>query len=533
MKLNIRSKIVLIASGVLFIAIAANTLMNSLVFTKEYSGALQSRALMMGQTLTNQLDRILKLKIPIENIIGFEEQCQELVNNYEDISYAMIIDLNGKILFHNDPKQQGQVVADSVIPLEKKRSNDVLPIYSKKVGEFYDFTIPILGTQGQYIAFAKIGFPAELISLKRMKMFIYSFLVAFTFLCFGIISLIIALSFWVTKPIDKLMIVIRDIREKGSASSQLVEIKSRDEIGQFGSTFNQMITEIRENQKKIAKYTKNLELGVIHSEKMASIGQLAAGVAHEINNPTGFVSSNLKTLFDYIQDIKDLSKEYRKFIADLKKNSDAKGGLPDVSGQVKRITALEEKIDIDFLLNDILELIEESREGTERIKKIVQDLKDFAHPGEDKPKYTDINKNLDTTLNVVWNELKYKAKVIKDYGDLPEVKCYPQQLNQVFANLLVNAAQAIEKEGEIRIKTHSNNGYVEVTISDTGIGIPEENISKVFEPFFTTKEVGKGTGLGLHVAYNIIKKHGGTIGVKSVTGKGTTFIIRINRDPIM
>jgi two-component system NtrC family sensor kinase len=182
---------------------------------------------------------------------------------------------------------------------------------------------------------------------------------------------------------------------------------------------------------------------------------------------------------------------------------------------------------LDFVLKDIFELIDESKEGTERIKKIVQDLKDFAHPGQDKPKFADINQNIDSTVNVVWNELKYKADIIKDYGDLPRVQCYPQLLNQVFMNLLINGAQSIEKRGEINIKTRADNGYVEIKISDTGSGIPKENLNRIFDPFFTTKDVGKGTGLGLNVAYNIIKKHHGKIDVKSSVGKGTTFTIKI------
>jgi two-component system NtrC family sensor kinase len=272
---------------------------------------------------------------------------------------------------------------------------------------------------------------------------------------------------------------------------------------------------------------KRIEAQLLHSEKMASIGQLAAGVAHEINNPTGFVSSNLKTLSEYIQDVSDLTKEYRRLVEKLKQNPGPDGGLFAVSEQVKRISKLEEEIDLDFVLKDIFELIEESQEGTERIKKIVLDLKDFAHPGDDKPKLTDINKNMDSTLNVVWNELKYKADVVKDYGNLPQIKCYPQLLNQVFLNLLVNAAQSIEKRGEIKIKTRANNGYVEIIIIDTGSGIPKENLPKIFDPFFTTKKIGQGTGLGLNVVYNIIKKHRGEIDVKSDVGKGTTFTIRI------
>ncbi len=272
---------------------------------------------------------------------------------------------------------------------------------------------------------------------------------------------------------------------------------------------------------------KRIETQLFQSEKMASIGQLAAGVAHEINNPAGFVSSNIKTLSDYTNDINSLTREYRKLVVALKENMAGDAALTSVSEQVKHILALEDEVDIDFILDDIPGLIEDSREGMDRIKNIVQDLKDFVHPGEAKLKYTDIHKNLDSTLNVVWNELKYKAKVIKDYGNLPEVKCYPQQLNQVFANLLVNAAQAIEKQGEIKIMTSANDGHIEVIISDNGVGIPEENLSRLFDPFFTTQEIGKGTGLGLNVAYNIIKKHNGDIKVESELGKGAIFIIRI------
>jgi signal transduction histidine kinase len=189
--------------------------------------------------------------------------------------------------------------------------------------------------------------------------------------------------------------------------------------------------------------------------------------------------------------------------------------------------ALEDEIDMDFILGDMKSLIEESREGTERIKKIVLDLKDFAHPGEDKLQSADINQCLESTLNVVWNEIKYKATVTKAYGDLPIIQCHPHQLNQVFMNLLVNAGQAIEKKGKIKIATRADNGYVEIEINDTGAGIPKENLSKIFDPFFTTKQVGKGTGLGLNVSYNIIKEHKGTLYVTSTVGKGTTFTIRI------
>jgi two-component system, NtrC family, sensor kinase len=269
---------------------------------------------------------------------------------------------------------------------------------------------------------------------------------------------------------------------------------------------------------------ENLRTQLIRSEKMASLGQLAAGVAHEINNPTGFISSNLKTLADYQKDLNRLLARYRKFRDEVNGASDA------VPVKAWRSTAceievIEEDIDIDFLQDDINDLIGECCEGTDRIKKIVDDLKHFAHPGQDKVKDTDINRELESTLNVVNNELKYKAKVIKELNPLPIIKANPQQLNQVFVNILVNAAQAIDKCGEIRIKTQHIPNRVQIDISDTGCGIAEENLRKIFDLFFTTKAVGKGTGLGMHIAYNIIKKHQGDIRVQSRVGEGTTFTI--------
>jgi len=301
--------------------------------------------------------------------------------------------------------------------------------------------------------------------------------------------------------------ICRDITERKLAEEALQ--KSHDEL------------------EKALLELKIAQTQIIQSEKMAAIGQLAAGVAHEINNPTGFVSSNLKTLSDYQNGMLSLIKEYKKLIADLKETvatAEYPGSIPE---QMERIVALESEVDIDYILDDSPNLIKESQEGTERIKRIVIDLKDFAHPGEDKVQTIDINKGIESTLNIVWNELKYKAEVKKEYGHLPIVKGYPQQINQVFMNLLVNAAQAIEKEGEIRIVTRAVDGYVEIKISDTGEGIPKENLSKIFDPFFTTRDVGKGTGLGLNVTYNIVKKHKGTIEVESEVGTGTTFIIRI------
>lgn len=306
--------------------------------------------------------------------------------------------------------------------------------------------------------------------------------------------------------------------------------KKTEEISQLNKKLSDALKEVESKNdilEETLKSLKETQAQILQSEKMSSIGQLAAGVAHEINNPTGFVSSNLKTLADYQEDINRLMEKYRELISGLKESSEGINIPDEINDLISNITEEEKEIDIEYIIADVTDLIEESREGADRIKKIVQDLKDFAHPGEDKLQTADINTNIESTLNIVWNELKYKATVHKELGDIPQVKCFPHQLNQVFMNLLVNAAQAIEKNGEIKIITKSVNNHVNIIISDTGSGIPPESLGKIFDPFFTTKEVGKGTGLGLNVVYNIIKKHNGTIDVDSEVGKGTTFTVSV------
>jgi len=256
------------------------------------------------------------------------------------------------------------------------------------------------------------------------------------------------------------------------------------------------------------------QLQMFQSEKMASIGQLAAGVAHEINNPMGFILSNLSTLAKYTERMIDFLQ--------------AQSELLKSQFESDKLAELEEKrkqIKLDYIVSDIPQLISESLEGAKRVKNIVQDLKTFSRRDEKEWKFADINNCLESTLNVVWNEVKYKAELIKSYGDLPPLKCNPGQLNQVFMNLLVNAAQAMETRGTITLKSWHDQGCIHVLISDTGCGIPDEAKDRIFEPFFTTKEVGKGTGLGLSISYDIVKKHDGRIAVESKPGHGSTFTV--------
>jgi signal transduction histidine kinase len=248
---------------------------------------------------------------------------------------------------------------------------------------------------------------------------------------------------------------------------------------------------------------------------MASIGQLAAGVAHEINNPVGFVNSNISSLRTYVLGMLDLFTAYERAEAELTETT--RHGI----GQLKK------QVDIEFLREDILTLLAESDDGLQRVTRIVRDLKNFSHVDKSELQIANIEECIESTLRVVWNELKYKAEVVKEFGNIPSIHCFPFQLNQVIMNLLVNAGQALESKGTITIRTGHDADDVWIEVSDTGKGIPKDNLSRIFEPFFTTKPVGKGTGLGLSLSFGIVKKHGGSIEVVSEVGVGTSFKVTL------
>jgi len=273
---------------------------------------------------------------------------------------------------------------------------------------------------------------------------------------------------------------------------------------------------LRKSNEELAAINRQLEEAqsqLLQSEKMASIGQLAAGVAHEINNPIGYVYSNLGTLEKYMQDAIAMLEMY-EYVEKLMTDDVAR----------TRLKAAREKLDIGFLKEDLAALMSESRDGITRVKKIVQNLKDFSHiDTTDEWHFADLHHGMESTLNIVHNEIKYKANIVREYGDLPEIECMSSQLNQVFMNLLVNAAHAIEERGTITLRSGRQEEEVWVEIADTGKGIAPEHLKKIFDPFFTTKPIGKGTGLGLSLSYGIVQKHHGRIEVQSEPGKGTTF----------
>jgi hemerythrin-like metal-binding protein len=298
--------------------------------------------------------------------------------------------------------------------------------------------------------------------------------------------------------------VVSEQNQNLAAINQSLETRIAERTAELQQSNAQLETEQRELTQLLAK-VEETQNQLMQSEKMAAIGQLAAGVAHEINNPVGFVNSNIGTLKTYTNQLLAVIAAYE-------------------NGDPAAIAAARQKADLEFLREDLPTLILESQDGLSRVTRIVQDLKDFSHVDEAEQQQADLNAGIESTLNVVANEIKYKAEVHRQLGDIPAVRCVPAQINQVFMNLLVNAAQAIETRGSITIRSGTENGFVWFDVEDTGKGMSEEVQRRIFEPFYTTKPVGKGTGLGLSLSYDIIvKKHGGRFDVRSTPGVGTCF----------
>jgi two-component system, NtrC family, sensor kinase len=288
---------------------------------------------------------------------------------------------------------------------------------------------------------------------------------------------------------------------------------------------NDEVEALKRSNETLTELNRQLSVAqdkLLQSEKLASIGQLAAGVAHEINNPIGYIFSNFGTLEKYLLCLFEMLTAYEDAEVDI------------APARAASLRQMRERLEVEYLKEDIPALMAESREGISRVRKIVQDLKDFSRvDARQEWGWAQLHAGIDSTLNIVNNEIKYKADVIKHYGNLPEVYCLAPELNQVFMNLLVNAAHAITAErGEIRISSGLDEleRRVWVEVEDNGMGISKEHLGRIFDPFFTTKPVGKGTGLGLSLAYGIVQKHRGQLDVRSEPGQGCCFRVTLPID---
>lgn len=360
-------------------------------------------------------------------------------------------------------------------------------------------------------------------NVKLIIVFIFFSFIS-TYLLFRIIS----------KPIQNLVLGTEEFA-KGNLSFR-VKTTTHDEIGKLSDSFNKMADRLKILYTSLEQRVKdrtleievaNIELKdaykqlqetqamLIHGEKMQSLGQMVAGVAHELNNPINFIYGNLEHLKNYTQDLIDIIETYQKVSPELSEES------------LEEVTQVREDCDYEFLVDDIPSLIKSCKDGAERCKQIVLDLKNFSRLDEAVLKEVDIHEGIDSTLNILINKFKNKITINKEYGELPKLSCYAGQLNQVFMNILDNSAQAIQDSGVIYIRTSFVNNNIVIEFEDNGKGISKENLSKIFDPFFTTKPVGEGTGIGLSISFKIIKTHNGTIIVDSEENKGTRFKISI------
>ncbi|UVL05907.1 DAHL domain-containing protein [Pseudomonas sp. B21-047] len=296
-------------------------------------------------------------------------------------------------------------------------------------------------------------------------------------------------------------------------------VVANDELEQRVARRTQALTQASAALQREIDERKLLESQLVQSEKLASLGQLAAGIAHEVNNPIGFVSSNLGALGSYFARLQDMLKAYR----------DAEPAIGPATLQAS-LVKLRSEMELAYILDDIPLLISESKDGISRVGQIVRDLKDFSRVDSSQDwQWSNLHQGIDSTLNIAASELKYKADLVKQYGVLPEVECLPSQINQVIMNLVVNAAHAMGTErGTITVRTGcANDDKVWIEVADNGCGIPAQSLQKIFDPFYTTKPVGQGTGLGLSLSYGIIKRHCGEIHVHSEVGVGTTFRVEL------
>jgi len=265
---------------------------------------------------------------------------------------------------------------------------------------------------------------------------------------------------------------------------------------------------------------------LVQKEKLASIGLLAAGIAHEINNPIGFIKSNLQTLEEYLDLLNNLLVSFQEVAIRVEREPEQ----VDYPRELQKLVRLARDNDLAFLIKDSLDSIRESLAGTRRVEEIIINLRDFSRSDSDKRIQCDLNEVIENTLKLVWNEIKYKVKIHKELSELPLIYACVGQLNQVFINIILNAIQAMGDGGELTIGTKFSGHHVQVDFIDNGPGIPQDILNRLFDPFFTTKDVGYGTGLGLYISHGLIEQHQGSISVRNIPGAGACFSVHLPID---
>jgi signal transduction histidine kinase len=500
---------------------------------------------------------IEKAVVDIKDVVNTISRV-EATAEYEDIKFKLL-NKNEEIIYATDDFEFLQGADAELISYIKNIEKD---------GEHFTSTSAIDGEKGalfghihakSYRGWEGTGWTL-LIECKTKKIFAsiwelkrYILAVSLVIVMVGIL-----MGFYISSSISRPITKFKDAAvEVGKGNLDIrIEGESNSEIGQLIGSFNKMIddlhsttTSVKSLKKEITERERaeqavkdayaelektNKELGetqaqLVQNEKLASIGQLAAGVAHEMNTPVGFVASNFQTLEKYVGKIKDLLEMYGQLGKEIEAS-----GQEQLSSRTSAINESREDMQVDFILEDIKGLFNDSKEGLERVTTIIQNLRDFSRIDQASSfDECSINDGIKATLVVAKNEVKYDTEVKLELSEVPKIYCHTSQLNQVFLNIIMNASQAIKtqerkEKGAITIKTYATAEHVVCEIADDGPGIAPENLSKILDPFFTTKPAGKGTGLGLSVSHDIVvNKHKGELLVDSTVGKGTKFTIKL------
>ena len=508
------STCLVIFSIVFLMTFFIKTSLNTLDY--KYNDQSDSFRLSLAATIVDAL----KEDVKIGDYSNVTKMVQHMITN-RVIAYVIIAEKSTqKIVYSTVPKESYRLMKNGEISSKKSifgtseylKSNDEK--YSVYLG-FYKDTI----------------FKETYADVTKHSTY---FAISFMFVGF---LLAIVLSGKVTNPLDSLIRATSEF-EKGDLSNR-VELTPYAEINELISSYNSMVDTLQKLysslESKVQERTRQLEDAyeelqstqsmMVHSEKMKSLGELVAGIMHEINNPINFIYGNLSHLSNYSNDLVKIIDEFTKYENELSQE------------HLKIVKGIKAELDYEFIKSDLPELIRSCKEGTERTKNIILDLKNFSRMEEIALSNVDLPKEIDTTLNILHNKLKYNINVHKEYQDnLPKIEAYGGQLNQVFMNILDNAAYAIagsvpegnkEHKGDIWIRIKTVDKNVEIEFEDNGKGMPQDVTEKIFNPFFTTKPVGQGTGLGMSISYKVIRNHNGEIKVESEVGKGTKFSITL------
>ncbi|MBE3136900.1 MAG: HAMP domain-containing protein [Thermoplasmata archaeon] len=544
-KISLKVKILIITVGVLFLYVSIGTLISSSIFADEYSKALISKSLVIDHSLKSQLDRLLKLGIPLEELTGFEKQCQEIAERYKEISYAMVVDYNGQILFHSDPMQQGRMINDAEILDAVRNEKENTQIFSMEE-DYYGTSVPIFDTNGKHLGAVMVGFPVEIITQKTEVIIFSSIIVAFVSFIVTTVILVYTISRWITKPINKLLDVIKDIGEKGDLSRR-VKIRSYDEIGQLASSFNQMIQDLEKTRGKLIEAQKDLEKKV--KERTSELDEKVVELRESEIATLNILEDLQKTLEDLGQSKNKIEQQNIQ----LKKLNKIKSDCLNITSHELRTPMSSIKGYIQMMLKGNLGTINDEQKhaldiilrNSNRLNRLIQDILDISRLESGTMKFitrkTGVTKMIKEIAETMQTSADLKGiKINAETGiDVPELTIDIDRITQVVVNLLNNAIKFSPDGSTINIKTRKEKEDVLFEVQDYGRGIPEEHHKKIFQTFYQVDSDADtkfgGAGLGLAICYGIIIAHGGRIWVES-TGKpggGSTFRFTLPVDSVI